>query len=603
MPEDEKPAEDVAEESNVVETEEPEVGEEPSEESSSDENTDDSSDETDEEEPKGPNVFQKLWVKYKAKKQITVPATVAALLIILFAVPVTRYGILGVALKKDVQVTIIDSQTNVPVSGVDVSLRGKAAKTDGEGKATIKNVKVGSGELKATKKYYKDTTAKVLNGLNSKNMEFKLEATGRQVPVHIVNKITGENVAGATIKVADTEAQTDQNGETTLVLPASQAKMEAKITTDGYNEQTVQVTVNNPVIKDNTFSITPSGKMYFLSKKTGKIDVVKTDLDGGNRQTALAGTGNEEDGNTILLASRDWKYLALQSRREGDKPRLYLIDTSSDKLTEIDSGDAVFTPVGWSEHSFVYTVLRGNVQAWQPKAAALKTYNAETLQLLTIDETNAEGNGLEDYANEILTNVYILKDTLIYTKHWNASYYSVYRLAGKRMGIYSVKAAGTGKQTVKDFDAGNSGYFSAKLTEPNEVYYGVYNGSETFYEYEGGKLNETKTFNSDAFNKFYPTYLVSPSGNATFWYEPRDGKNTLFTGNIDGENGKELASLSEYVPYGWYSDKYLLVSKDGSELYIQPADGVGAKGQLLKVSDYHKPDYSFYGYGYGYGGF
>jgi hypothetical protein len=28
--------------------------------------------------------------------------------------------------------------------------------------------------------------------------------------------------------------------------------------------------------------LTPAGKIYFLSKQTGKIDVVKTDLDGSN---------------------------------------------------------------------------------------------------------------------------------------------------------------------------------------------------------------------------------------------------------------------------------------------------------------------------------
>lgn len=599
---DDKKSDEIVEETNVTEeSEQPEPEKDTEDESPETEVTKDASDETDE-EPKGPNIFQRLWAKYKAKKKLTIPATIAAVLILLFVVPATRYGILGVVIKKDVQVTIIDSQTNVPVSGVDVSLRGKAAKTDGEGKATIRGVKVGKGDLKASKKYYKDTVINFLTGLKPKPVEVKLEATGRQVPVHIVNKISGENVAGASIRVADTEAQTDQNGETTLVLPASKTKMEAKITKDGYNEQTVQVTVNNPAIKDNTFGMTPFGKIYFLSKKTGKIDVVKTDLDGANRQTVLAGTGNEEEGNTVLLASQDWKYLALQSRREDSKARLYLIDTSNDKLTEIDSGEASFTPIGWSGHSFVYTVLRFNVQAWQPKAAALKTYNAEALQLLTIDETNAEGNGLNDYANEVLSNVYILKDSLIYTKHWNASYYSVYRLAGKRMGIYSVKASGGGKQTVKDFDAGNSGYFDAKLASPNEIYFGVYNGTDVFYEYAKGALTETKSFNRDSFNKFYPTYLVSPGGNATFWYEPRDGKNTLFTGNVEGENAKELASLSEYVPYGWYSDKYLLVSKNGSELYIQPAGGLGAKGQLLKISDYHKPNYSFYGYGYGYGG-
>ncbi len=347
----------------------------------------------------------------------------------------------------------------------------------------------------------------------------------------------------------------------------------------------------------------PSGKVYFLSKKTGKIDVVKTDLDGSNRQTVLAGTGQEEDTNTVLLASRDWKFLALQSRREGDKARLYVIDTSNDMLTEIDSGDASFTPAGWHEHNFAYTVFRNNVPIWQAKKSAIKTYNADSKQLTVIDETNAEGTSDMEYAGETLGSIYILKDGLIYTKHWYASYYSVYRLSGKRMGIYKAKPNGTDKQLIKDFDAGNSGYISAAAYEPEEVYFAVYNNSATsYYEYHDGKVVEAKDVTAGSFSKFYPTYLLSPSGQNTFWYEPRDGKNTLFTGNQAGQNGKEIATLSEYIPYGWYSDDYLLVSKAGSELYILPSTGTIDKEQILKITDYHKPATSFAGYGYGYGG-
>ena len=115
-------------------------------------------------------------------------------------------------------------------------------------------------------------------------------------------------------------------------------------------------------------------------------------------------------------------------------------------------------------------------------------------------------------------------------------------------------------------------------------------------------MTESKEINDESFGKFYPTYLLSPNSLHTFWYEPRDGKNTLFTGTPNGEAGKEIASLSEYVPYGWYSDDYLLVSKNSSELYILPATGAGETGQVLKISDYHKPAVSFLGYGGGYGG-
>jgi hypothetical protein len=97
----------------------------------------------------------------------------------------------------------------------------------------------------------------------------------------------------------------------------------------------------------------------------------------------------------------------------------------------------------------------------------------------------------------------------------------------------------------------------------------------------------------------YPTYLQSPSANDTFWAEPRDGKNTLFIGNEDGQKGKQIASLSEYFTYGWFTDDYLLVSKNSSELYIMPK---GGSKNAIKISDYHKPVQNFYGYGGGYGG-
>ena len=375
------------------------------------------------------------------------------------------------------------------------------------------------------------------------------------------------------------------------------------MTAKDYNNLALQITVNQSATKENTFAITPSGKLYFLSKQTGKIDVVKTDLDGSNRQTVLAGTGQEEETNTVLLASRDWKYLALQSRRESDKPRLYLIDTLTDKLTEIDSGNATFTPVGWNDHAFIYKVNRGGVLSWQPKAIALKTYNADTLQLGTIDETNAEGSSDNDFANEQIDNVYILKDAVIYTKSWSANYYSAYRLAGKRSGIYTVKPNGTARQVLKDFDSGTYTYISALPYKPDEIYFSVNSNNKTdYYEYEEGAVKEDKELNNESFNKFYATYLASPSGQSTFWYEPRDGKNTLFTGTTDGSSPKQVASLGEYTPYGWYSDNYLLVSKGGSELFIMPVTGVDTKTAILKVTDYHKPSVSFRGYGYGYGG-
>jgi hypothetical protein len=60
--------------------------------------------------------------------------------------------------------------------------------------------------------------------------------------------------------------------------------------------------------------------------------------------------------------------------------------------------------------------------------------------------------------------------------------------------------------------------------------------------------------------------------------------------------------LSDYSPYGWFSDSYTLVSKNASELYIMPTSGPAKSRQPLKITDYYKPAQTYVGYGYGYGG-
>lgn len=552
---------------------------------------------------KEPGRFKKLWAKYLEKKKITVPLTVVAVFVLLMTIPFTRYAILGLFVKKNVQVTVVDSKSNQPVSQADVTIAGKTSKTDNHGNATVAGVKVGPQQVKVTKKYYNDLVAKVTVKVKGETKtSVSIEANGRQVPITVTNSVSRDPVDGAQVKSGDSEAQTDEKGQATIVLSPSAETAKATITRDGFNTTEVTVTITDQQNDKNSFAITPAGHVYFLSKKSGKIDVVKTNLDGSSRQTVLAGTGNEDEFNTSLLASRDWKYLALHAKRDSNKAKLYLIDTSNDQLSTIDEGNAEFTPVGWYDHRFMFTVSRNDVQYWQPKKFSIKSFSAEAKQLSTLDDTRGEGNSDIDYAAEQFGQVYILENELVYSKTWTSDYYSGGRIVGKKNSIDTVRPDGSDKKVVREFDAKPSGgaTIDSKLYEPQAVYFLVTNATQnSFYEYEAGTLKEDPKMTIDSFNKFYPTYLISPSGTKTFWYEPRDGKNTLFVGDKNAENQKEIASLSEYQPYGWFGDEYILVSKAGSELYISTPSKVS---DPLKVSDYHKPNNSFTGYGYGYGG-
>ncbi len=568
-------------------------------------------------DPKSTNKFTRLWQAYLAKKKLTIPATVVLVIGVLLVVPLTRYPILGTFISRNFTITVSDSQTGKPVSSANVTIGGKVSKTDANGKTTLK-LKVGKTKLSVHKNYYEDFSTKVLVPLSSQHKPLQLEvkATGRQVPIVVQNIISNQLVSGANVNASGTEAKTGKDGKVTIVLPADKNKIDATITADGYNETKVTITITDKEVDSNNFKITPSGKLYFLSKASGKIDVVKTNLDGGNRQTVLAGTGQEDQTNTVLLASRDWKYLALLSRRDSDLAKLYLIETATDKVTTMDEGDASFVLTGWVGQNFVYQVNRNNVSDWQPNASALKAYNAATKTLSIIDQTQATGDQF-NHAHESIswTNI-IGNDEVVYFKAWSANHtnYSVSfpELQGKQNQIIAASAkSGFAKKVIKTYPlpstvATYSTYFSPfssyndVLYEPDILYFVISSDSQIYNSLQNDQITENDKSAQQYFesNQSYPTYLLSPDGTETFWSEARDGKNILFVGDQNAGHGKQIASLSELTPYGWYTEDYLLVSKNSSELYILPKAG----GQPLKVSDYHKPSLNFNGYGGGYGG-
>lgn len=552
--------------------------------------------------------FANAWSAWwgSPKKRYGTIAAAIVLVGVLAALPVTRYGILGLFIKKPVWVAVVDSKTGAPISGAVVQVGTRQAKTEASGKATLA-AKLGTVTIRVTKKYYQAASQNVTVTFSQPRNNFKvpLRALGRQVPIKVVNKITGKPLAGAVLNVQGSETKTDNNGLATIVLASSATNQKAEVSLDGYNSASVTIEAADGVTAANTFSLTPAGELYFLSNQSGKIDVVKTNLDGTNRQTVLAGTGNEDPGNTTLLATRDWSYLALLAKRDTSTyPSLYLIDTANgDKLSVIDQGNAYFNPVGWSGDTFVYSMTRPDVPNWQPNAEALKSYDAATGKTTLLDQTVAEGSSSTDYGYTNFSAIYILDNDLVYARNWYGSTFPNH-LNGKSVSLVSIRPDGTGHKTIKDFPVpAASSYYSVSLYPdgPSGVYVQVPNGTtNTYYSYQNGTLSPAPNVTDSTFNVPSPTYLLSPSGNATFWAEQRDGKNALFVGDKNAGNPKQIAASSSYVPYGWYSDAYLLVSKNSNELYILPADGGSTTPQ--KVSAYFKPPISYNAYGGSYGG-
>jgi hypothetical protein len=546
----------------------------------------------------------------KSHKKISIPLGVVVLVAVLFAVPPTRYLLAGTVLQQSFSVTVLDEQTKKPVTGATVALSGKTALTNNKGVAVIKT-NVGNASLTVTKKYYTSSKKDVLVPIGKqKNTEdVNLKATGRQVPVVVTNSISGKPVANVSVKVLGTVSKTDPKGEAIVVLPADKVSVEATLSGNALNDKKVSVKVTAAVDPANKFTVTPAGKIYFLSDLTGSLDLVKANLDGTERQTILPGTGKEDKPNTILLASRDWKYIALHSKRDGgDYGKLFLVDAESGQTTIMDEGDgALFGPVGWSGHRFIYTVYRNKMSGWQPKRAAVKSYDAETKKITILDETSADGPDY-NYAYENIANTYILDKEIFIAKNWYGNGYNP-PLGGKQHTLVSVQADGTQKRTIKGYPTRPVySYVDTRPGDLNEIYVRYSDGGTgkaTFEAYEDGKIAPDEYDDNRFYSSEYTTYLVSPTGKHTFWTESRDGKNVFFVGDSEGKNGKLLpgAGSEDYRAYGWFTDEYLLVTKKNSEMHILPVGGLqGGVETSPKISDYYKPVYNNRGYGYGYGG-
>lgn len=557
---------------------------------------------------------QPWYKKIFSQKKVWIPLAVVLVLIIIGAVPYTRYKALGLFWKQTYKLAVVDSQTKLPVSDASITLDGKAMTTNNKGQATIK-VSVGSQKLTISKKYYASLSRGVLVGLRSKGTQtLQLQAIGRQVPLKVVNIISGLPISNVEISAAGTSAKTDKNGQVTIVLPADKTQAAATVSGSGYNNLATTIQITASVVPDNTFKLAPGGKVYFLSNASGNIDVVSTNLDGSNRQTVLAGTGNEDPNNTILLNSPDWKYLALLTQRTSDSTQdaIYLISTSDNKLTTLDNGTNVnFNPIGWSNNDyFVYTVDHPNVSPWQSGATTLKSYNAANGQITMLDQTQGAGTSQSDYAEQMFDQTYIFGSSILYSKSWQSSYYSPNEMQGKTNVIMSISANNTDKQTLKSLAVPANDtytYIDSEQVGPQSVDFQVPNSNDNsstlYYEYQGNNSTTMATITEDDYTqatKNTSQYQLSPSGDQLLTAQIRDGQLVLQVGANSDSTPATVASLStDYSFYGWYTNDYLLVSYKNSQLYILPVSGLKNGAGPLKMTDYFQGNYGGYNSGKG----
>jgi hypothetical protein len=534
--------------------------------------------------------WRRGWNWYIERKKWSIAASVLLLLLVLAVIPWSRYHAAALVIKKDITVEIKDSKTHTPVSGATLAYAGQSISTNAEGKAVIPKLKAGHHTVTISKKYYKDQVADVLSPILSPKSapSFNLVATGRQVSVHITDYVDGKGIAGATIVVADTNAKTDSTGAATLVVPADLPQQKAKVTLKGYNDAEFTVNGESDQKEPTQVKLVPSGKIYFFSNRTGKLDLMKVNLDGSGTETVLAGTGFEQVNSSSISQSPDWRYVALVVKRSSadTTPQLYILSTNDDRLLGVDSGKANFALQGWAGNTLIYTVSRTDIPDTQTGKNKLKSYDATTGKITQLDQTKGTVADDGSTAFETYAASMVFGNTVVYAKNWTISGSG----SGEEHTLNAIDVDGQNYKKVASYSALDKIYYSQHkansfyiLQQPGS------GGTDSYFEYV---VNSTpKQVNLDT-NQFYAGsqgYYPSPSGKSILWTEQRDGKNTFLIGDSNGGNGQSVGSFSDYLPFGWYTDRYLILTKSANELYLMSAHG----GTPVKISDYQYTNYYY----------
>ncbi len=510
--------------------------------------------------------LQRLRSWSKNHKKLSIPLAVFIVLVLLAAVPTTRYQGAGLFLSRNMTIKVVDSATGKPVSGATVSFAGQTAQTNGDGQASLK-LKDGYRQVQVALQYYQTGSAKILVPILSPKAipTISMVATGRQTDVTIDDLISGDALAGVIIKVAGITATTDKSGGAALVLPVGQATQKATLSLAGYNDSTVNLQVSDTDVKVNTFNLVPSGKLYFLSDASGKIDVMAANLDGSSAKVLLAGTGNEENGSTSIFVSPDSKYIALETNRSGATPLIYLVNTSTGAASLVDSSNASYTMYGWMSDKLIYSASSSAVHTWQAGRNKLKSYDTASGAKLTLDQSLATGSSASA-ADEGYSQVFLLHSSsqIAYYKSWQVDFSlaSTPSLISKQNSFNVVNLDDSNLQNIAKYPASHSVFFGQYSPTAYYISDGSSSTPTKYYSWKAGTLSPLAvSISSSQFDKTTP-YYYSPNLQKTVWSEARNDANASFIGDSSGANAKQIGGsqdLSAQAAFGWINNNYALL--------------------------------------------
>ena len=521
------------------------------------------------------------WLRAKKKRMILAGGGLAVVLVTaVIGLTGLRYPVLGAIWKSEVDLRVVDSSSALPVVHATVSLAGQTAFTDKTGAAKFTRVKPGKTTVVVSRVAYATSSQAQTIGFGSVSLgTVQLKATGVTVISQVSNVLSGESVQGVEVKAGDVQAITDSAGKAVLVFPpsANNTTQDMEYSKDGFNtlQTNAKVQVGGKPI---TAAVVPAGKVFYLSNRSGKVDLYSSDLNGTNPSIVLAGTGSEDTETGILTNSKNAGYLAFVSSREGKRDQygnflhaLYILNTESQKYTKIEDSFSFTNYRAWVGNSLVYERYPTNGNC--PDIKSYDPTSQKSSILVTTAGTDNCARLLEPYDDGF--------------------FYTISAGASDKSGVYYAQA---GKATKQVSNTPSQSIIQKTKHTLLSVYY-TYSPTyqAAWQSIDLDALTSTKVANGPADGS--RTYNDSPGDKHSSFIDQRDGKTELYLTDSDGGNEKKLTNIGAVNQFvAWMGDDYIVfsVSKaDENALYVVAV----SNGKTTKITDFYRANSRTYGGG------
>jgi hypothetical protein len=476
--------------------------------------------------------------------------------------PTSRYAVLNLAgVRVKSSMTVVDSETKLPLKNIHVQIQDKYADTDEDGNVSFDDLKLGNSQLLITKAGYADTNKQVVLGWGSNPIgEQDIVATGEQFTFVLSDWKSDQKIVEAEAISGESSAKADENGKIILTIGLEDIdNIEVTIKAENYREEILS---GDELLGEIiNLKMVPGKTHAFVSNRDNQYDLYKIDVDGQNEKSILKATGKEREVPMVTIhPSRN--ITAFVSSRDGDENSdkfildgLFIVDLSTDNVEKIGRSEQIQV-IGWHNDKLVYLQIVEGTSAGSSQRSKIISYDINSGEKTDLATAN--------YFND----VELVGDTLYYAV-------SSYAVPESQAKLFTVKVDGKDTKKLIDFQVWNifrTEYSKLLFSAENQKWYSVEKGSEAV---------ETPQVSSPTMRNF----VDSPNGELTAWVDIRDGKGVLLKSNTKEFSEEQVVSLPglSNVQY-WLNDTTLVfrvISNDETADYVINLE----QGEPQKITD------------------